>query len=262
MPRVYVSPAAALWQVLLVSLLGSLFFCGTGYTQDYKAQDDITNQQTNVGLNSIIDGQPGPPKKPFITMTFAGQERQDFQYEASIGYTPAEKGFFRNSLFSLTIPTLDVGEGTIDFEKSVSTSWLQRWHYEHNGLPTISTMISLQVPYGEPDANTDIVTTFIVTKNMGKKGVGYFNAYIESTQGIAFDNLERGLLLGYKRFLPNQKALFLDTLYQSTETLTFEVSLEIDLPKGWSISPGANISYDTQMETYSFGGGLLLFYQF
>ncbi|MFC1605080.1 hypothetical protein ACFL5F_08645 [Planctomycetota bacterium] len=207
-------------------LLVCLLYSATGYSQDYKTQDDITNQQTNVGFNSIIDGQPGPPKKPFITTTFSGQERQDFQYEASVGYTPAAKGFFRNSLFSLTIPTLDVGEGTIDFEESASASWLQRWNYEHQGLPTISTMISLQVPYDEPGADTDFVATFIVAKNIGKNGVGYLNAYAESTQGLAFDNLERGVLLGYKRFLPKQMALFLDTLYQSIDLLTFEGSLE------------------------------------
>ena len=225
-------------------------------------QDSITNFQTNAGLNSIIDGQPGSPKMPSIAITFAGQEGSDFQYETSIGYTFAEQGFFRNSLFSVTVPTLDVGEGSIDFEKSVSTSWLQRWNYEHQGGPTISTMISFQFPFDEPGEKIDMVTTLIVTKNLGKQGVGYFNAYAESTQGITTDNLELGVLLGYKLFLPKQKELFLDLLYQNTDVLTYESSLELDLPKGWTISPGLNLSYNTNLKTTALGGGISLFYQF
>ena len=150
--------------------------------QDNTLQDSITSYQTNVGYNSITDGQPGPPRQPFYTMTTAGQDGSAFQYEAGIGYTPALNGFFHSSLFGIVVPTLDVGEGTVDFEKSLSVSWLQRWVYEHQGKPTISTMVSVQFPFDEPDAKTDLVTTLIITKNIGK-GVGYFNTYAESTRG-------------------------------------------------------------------------------
>ena len=131
-------------------------------------QDSITNYQTNVGFNSITDGCPGPPKQSFYNLIASRQQGSSFQYQGNIGYTPAISGFFRNTLFGLVVPSLDVGEGITDFEKSVSASWLQRWNYEHKGLPTVSTLISLQFPFDEPGAKTDLVSTLIVTKNIGK----------------------------------------------------------------------------------------------
>ena len=70
-------------------------------------------------------------------------------------------------------------------------------------------MISFQVPFDEPGEKADLVTTFIVTKNIGQ-GVGYFNTYAETAKGITLDSIEYGALLGYKFFLPKQKELFLD----------------------------------------------------
>lgn len=249
-----------------IYLRGLLSWIGTfglmlASAQDYTMQDSISGYQANVGYNSIIDGQPAPPKQPMFTITGAGRQNNGFQYEANIGYTPATKGFFRNTLLAMVVPTLNVGEGITDFERSVSASWLQRWQYEHQGKPTIATMVSIQVPYAEPNAKTDIVSTLIITKNIGKKGVAYFNTYAESTRGFTTTGLGYGTLLGYKFFLPKQKEFFLDALLQSGNTVTLEAALEFDLPKGWSVSPGANLAIDTRTGKRTFGGGLLVFYQ-
>ncbi|MCB0685574.1 MAG: hypothetical protein KDC53_03585 [Saprospiraceae bacterium] len=231
------------------------------FAQNYTLQDSISDRQACITHNSITDGQPGTPQKPQISGTAAGQKGSIFQYQTAIGYTPSQKGFLRSSLFSAVVPTLDVGEGAIDFEKSMSVSWLQRWVYEHDGTPTISTSLTFQFPYDEPNAKTDAVLTFIIAKNLGK-GVGYFNAYGETTQGLTTDSLEWGIIGGYKFFLPNSKELFLDVLYQSGNALTFEMSLEVDLAKGWSLGPGINFTWNVEENNTVYGGGLLLLYQF
>ena len=229
-------------------------------TAKYASQDSITAHQTNIGFNSVTDGQPAPPKQPFFSIIASGQQGGKFQYQGSIGYTPACKGFLRNTLFVVVVPTIDVGEGITDFEKSVSGSWQQRWIYEHNGKPTISTMTSIQIPYDEPNAKTDLVTTLIITKDIGK-GVGYFNAYAETTSGFTTDSLSYGIMAGYKIYLTKHEELFFGLMYQTNNTLTLETSIEIDFKSGMTISPGLNLAYNTQFETTTFGGGIVLYYQ-
>lgn len=223
-------------------------------------RDSITNRQSNVGFNSITDGCPAPPKQLNYSIIGGGKNNGNFQYQGSIGYTPANDGFFRNTQFGLIVPTLDTGEGITDFEKSISSSWVQRWLCENNGKPTISTMISVQVPYDEPGAKTDFVTTLIVTKNIGN-GVGYFNAYSETTKGFTLDTAEYGVMLGYKMFLPGQKELLFGTMYQSGQILTLESSLEIDFADGWTISPGVNYALGLNTGSGVIGGGLTIYYQ-
>lgn len=244
--------------LLFIYLLSNHLCAQIKLTNSYR--DSITNYQSNVGFNSITDGCPAPPKQPNYSIIGGGQNNGNFQYQGNIGYTPANNGFFRNTQFGLVVPTLDTGEGITDFEKSISSSWLQRWVCENNGAPTISTMISIQVPYDEPGEKTDIVTTFIITKNIGN-GVGYFNLYSETTKGFTLDTAEYGVMLGYKMFLPKQKELLFGAMYQSGKILTFETSLEIDFSNGFTISPGINYAFNLNEGLRNVGGGLTVFYQ-
>jgi len=228
--------------------------------QHYAMQDSITGYQTNNGYNSIIDGQPSTPKQPTFTIT-AAKIGTEYQYEGNVGLSPSNHGFFRNSLFSFVVPSLNVGEGITDLDKSVSGSWLQRWQYEHDGKPTISSMISFQLPYDQPGMKANYVATFILTKNIKHGGVGYFNAYVKTKKGFSAYSASYGGIFGYKLFLPKQKELLVDLLCQSDNGITIEASLEIDLPKGWTVSPGLNYGWNTKTGVFTFGGGLLIFCQ-
>lgn len=220
----------------------------------------MSSYQANISYNSIIDGQPAPAGQPLFSIT-AAKVGAEYQYEGSIGYTPGRKGFFRNSLFSVLVPSINTGDGVTDFERSLSIVWLQRWQYEKNGRPTISTMFSCQNPYDEPGEKTDLVGTLIITKNIGHRGVGYFNCYAETRKGITADSVGYGTVAGYKLFLPGQKELFLDVLYQAGRVLTFEASFEFDFPKGISLCPGINYAWNTLSGSFIFGAGLVLYYQ-
>lgn len=244
--------------VFIVCLFSDRLCAQMEITNSYR--DSITNRQSNVGFNSITDGCPAPPKQLNYSVIGGGKHNGNIQYQGNIGYTPANNGFFRNTQLGLIVPTLDTGEGITDFEKSISSSWLQRWLCERNGIPTISTMVSIQVPYDEPGEKTDLVTTLIITKNIGN-GVGYFNAYTETTKGFTLDTAEYGAMLGYKMFLKGQKELLFGTMYQSGKILTLESSLEIDFADGWTISPGLNYALGLNAKSGVIGGGLTLYYQ-
>ncbi len=247
-----------------------IFFCFNLYSQDregfpgdigkYNLEDSITNYQTDVSFNSITDGQPAPPLMPYYSFLGSGQSGNQFHYQFNLGYTPAEHGFLRNSLFGVVAPALDAGEGITDVARSLGISWLQRWNYEHNGSPTISSMISLLVPFNGSDLKTNIVATFIMAKNI-RGGVLYLNAYGESQKGFTTDSLDYGFLGGYRMFLDGNKSLSLDLMCQRASVLTFEASMEFDLSHGWTIGPGINISYDGKAEDMGYGLGIILFRQ-
>ncbi len=228
--------------------------------RSYLLQDSITDFQTDVSFNSVTDGQPAPPRMPFYSLSGSGQTGNQYHYQLNLGCTPSEKGFMRNSLFSLIVPALDAGEGITDVEKSVGLSWLQRWTWEHDGFPTISSMISLLVPFNVKGQKTNVVATFIIAKNL-PGGVLYFNAYGESKKGFTTDSLDYGVLGGYRMNLHGSKSLTMDVLCQRSSVVTFETSFEFDLNKGWTIGPGVNISYDNNTKSTGFGVGIIFFRQ-
>ncbi|HKK43400.1 MAG TPA: hypothetical protein VJ963_13380 [Bacteroidales bacterium] len=228
--------------------------------RSYLLQDSITDFQTDVSFNSVSDGQPAPPRMPFYSLSGSAQSGNQYHYQFNLGYTPYERGFMRNSLFSLIVPALDAGEGITDVERSMGLSWLQRWTWEHDGFPTISSMVSLLVPFIVRGLKTNVVVTFIVAKDL-PRGVLYFNAYGESKKGLTTDSLDYGLLGGCRMNLHGSKSLTLDVLYQRSSVITFETSFEFDLNKGWTIGPGVNVSYDNNTKGTAYGVGIIFFRQ-
>ena len=100
----------------LVFILALMINWQDGFAQDFSVQDSITGLQSNISFNSITDGQPGPPGKPFFSFISAYRD-SEFQYQLQAAITFAKKGFFRNTVIAISVPTLDAGNGIISFER-------------------------------------------------------------------------------------------------------------------------------------------------
>jgi hypothetical protein len=143
---------------------------------------------------------------------------------------------------ALSGPTLDVGNGSINFEKSVTASWQQRWLIDDGNLPTISTVVSVQLPYDEPDEKTDVVFTAIVAEST-QWGAVYPNTFAESTDGADFSAADFGGVLGAKRILNDHLALFADVAVYEDGAYALELSVERDFENGSTIGPGITLSH-------------------
>ncbi|NNF19353.1 MAG: hypothetical protein HKN61_06215 [Flavobacteriaceae bacterium] len=245
------------------SIICVLFlFSNVLLSQKKEVQDHIMNHQTANILTSISDGQPAPAKQLGITVSSVADATDGVEYQLSLGYTPSDHKFWRNTMLQFTVPTMRQGQGALNFEKSVGISWSHRWHAEQDGIPTISTISTVQLPYDEPGEKTDLVNTLVIAKNIGERSVAYINAYAETVRGIALDAVELGYLLGYKYFLNPNTALFLNGVYHNAADLVLETALQVDIAGGWTISPGISLNLSQADSDATISAGIMLFYEF
>jgi len=230
-------------------------FC---FSQDYTYQDSISGHQTCVAFNSINDGHPGPPQMPFFQATLGHVVREGASLNLCVSNTFASEGFFRNSLFSMNVGNLVYQDKELDVIKTIGGMWQHTWFYDNGSLPTISSLVSIQHPFDELDASTACQTTLIINKNIGARGVSYFNAFLDLPTN---SNPSLSVLAGYKFFVSEQQNLFLDIIYGPDKNLTLEAALEINLPHGSVISPGINYQRDLDHKSSIFGFGLAILYQ-
>lgn len=230
---------------------------GQSFSQEYTYQDSISGHQTCVAFCSINDGHPGPPGKPFFQSTLGVILNDITTFNLCISNTFASTGFFRNSLFSLNILNAVYQEDQLQLEDSFGGSWQQTWLFEKGNQPTLSTLLTVQQTFGDQSI-TDIQSMIIFNKNIGRTGVVFFNAFVNTpVHSLA----SFGILTGYKFVLGNTTNLFVDVLYESDNIVTLEAALEINLPNASVISPGLSYSRDINSKSNSFGVGLVLLYQ-
>ena len=204
---------------------------------------DVATHQTSAAFSSIGDGQPNSPRQAQLNLIPSYNFGEDeFQDQTTLTYVGPKSGFWCQAEFGLTAPTLVLGDALADFERSISPSWQQRWHVDNGRVPTISTLVAIQVPYDEPGEKTDLVLTGIVVKS-ASWGAGYLNVFAETSGGIAFDNFAFGGILGVKGIVTKNLALFADVVIQEHGAYSLEFSMQGNLPKGWSLGPGVSLSH-------------------
>ncbi|KPK90492.1 hypothetical protein AMJ80_08330 [bacterium SM23_31] len=216
-----------------------------------------------TAYSSITDGQPGTPGKLEFGFISSIQSDNQCNFQSSLSFTPNGVPLVEKSLFTFTLPTIDVGEGIIDVEKSMNISWQQLWIYTNHNSTAISTLLSAQFPMNKSQSETDWIATFILTKKTNS-GVLYLNAYFETQNGIPKRQDEWGLIGGFKLPLNNSFAAIGDIYYQSTDIITLEMSTEINIKDNFSIGPGFFMSFPVNDEKNSIdiGAGFELSYEF
>lgn len=187
-------------------------------------------------FSSISDGQPGSPGQLGLN-ALGSVSAGDWQGQASLQYTGKGK-FGSNSTFTLTLPTVNAGEGIQDAETSATFAWQQRWFGTDTSKVTFSTSAAVQVPIHEPGQGTDFIGTASLNVLLGQ-GVGILNAYVETQSGQGNPApTEWGVIAGYKRPLNQTFALIGDVVYSSGNNLQFEASLQINATSALTLGPG------------------------
>jgi hypothetical protein len=204
---------------------------------------DVSSHQAVTAFNSLMDGQPGAPRTLQLTVIPSYDvEDRALRGQLTVERVVATSGFWCQAQLALSGPSLDVDESSIDSDKSVTAGWQQRWLIDDGSLPTVSTVISVQIPYDEPDAKTDIVLTGIVAKSM-QWGAVYLNAFAETTDGADSSSVDFGGVVGAKRVLNGSLALFADIAIREGGAYALELSAERDFNNGLSLGPGIALSH-------------------
>jgi hypothetical protein len=215
----------------------------TGHAAGICPGQDVASHQGVVAFNSITDGQPGTPRTPQLTVIpFYDFSERQFHSEFSVSGVVAESGFWCQAQFELAAPTLAASEGVIDFEKSVTASWQQRWLIADGNQPTVSTLVSAQVPYDGHGEKTDILLTGIVARST-QWGAAYLNIFAESTNGTDFSAMDYGAVIGAKRIVSDSLALIADTVIHEGGSFALELSLERNYRDGLTLGPGLALSH-------------------
>lgn len=235
-------------------------FAGSAFAQDTSQADAsaASIDRSAPTFSSVSDGQPGSPGQ----MTVAGlvsYSQGDWEFQTALQYTP--KGdFFEDALFTLTLPTVDAGEGIADAETSATLSWQQLWIGTASDPVNFSTSIAVQVPVDEPGQSTDVIATAGLNILMGK-GVGYLNGFVETQNGPGNPApAEWGAVAGYKLPLTSKIAVLGDALYSTGDNLELEASLYINANDHLSIGPGVFVqtTLDDGSSDVAFGAGVVL----
>lgn len=238
--------------------MSMMHFC---HAQDYTVPDSIAMLQTCVASNSINDGQPAPPKLPFVQSTLTTDLEGNYALGLCIAETFAEHGFFRNSLFNLTLANFEIAKGSFDYDQAINAQWQHRWFYEKGKKPTFATIVGVSHPYKGNDESTELQTILVVNKSIDSRRVLFFNAFMNTPVEEAFNASTYGFLVGQKFYLAENHNFFADVIYQSTSDLTLELAIEFNLSSEWVVSPGINYNWNTSDRTNTFGIGVLVLYQ-
>ncbi|NJD10289.1 MAG: hypothetical protein FIB01_07540 [Gemmatimonadetes bacterium] len=228
---------------------GVLAFCFAGavpapvHAQEQDSiADEVTARQGVGAFNSITDGQPVNPGQPEASVLATMQRGAAARLQLSVSLTPGRSRFLRNALFSLIGPTINAGEGAVDFEQSATAQWQQRWSVAHGAAPTVATVASLQVPFAD-SLQVDGILTGVLVWDAGA-GALYLNGYLETHRGLTLDGAEVGAIAGWKAPVGNAFAAYADVLVQrlaGANTWTAELSAEIDLPFDLTLGPGVSL---------------------
>ena len=153
---------------------------------------------------------------------------------------PASSGFWCQAQFEFFAPVVKAFDGDIDVEKSVAASWQQRWLIDDGSLPTLSTVVEVQVPYDNSNANTEISLIGIAAKSTGW-GAVYLNSLAVSEDGSDFSSVDFSGVIGAKRIVNATLALFADLTIDEDGLYALELSAERDYSNGLSFGPGIRL---------------------
>jgi hypothetical protein len=216
--------------------------------------------KTVVTFSPIVDGQPGGPGQVGLE-GIVSYGQGDWEFQTTIQYT-GRTGFFANSLFAVTFPTIQGGEGILDAETSATFSWQQRWLGSNSSDTNLATVVAVQVPVDEPDQDVDFTVTASLAQVVGRD-VLYVNGYIETNSGPNPMPTGWGLFAGYKHALNDETAFIGSLGIESGDVGSIGLALQFDVNSHLTIGPGVNLSAALDNgSALDATAGLVVFYGF
>ena len=208
--------------------------------------------------SSVVDGQPGSPGQVGITGLF-GVAKDFWEAETAVQYT-GESSFLEQSLFTLTFPIVNGGSANSGTDVFGSFAWQQRWYGDENDPTNFATVVAVQWPVDAAGEDADVFASVSFAHVTGP-GVWYLNGSIDVSTDpgpIGWD-----VLVGYKRPINDSFALIGDVIYDSTDTVTTEVSAQITVDDHWTVGPGVSFAKTvTDSSDLAFGAGVDVCYGF
>ena len=216
--------------------------------------------KTVVTFSPIVDGQPGAPGQVGLE-AIASYGQGEWESQTTVQYT-GRRGIFADSLFAITFPTIQGGEGILDAETSVSFSWQQRWIGSNSSDTNFATLVSVQVPIDEPDQDVDITVAASLAQVVGGD-VAYLNGYIETTSGPNPLPTAWGVLAGYKHPLSSDIALIGSLGFESGDVGSVSLALQYNVNSHLTVGPGIALSTTLDRDSaLTATTGLLIYYGF
>lgn len=211
--------------------------------------------------SSLMDGQPGSPGQVGLGV-LASLGGGDWEGQITFEYT-AEKGFFADTLFAFTFPTVQGGEGITDAETSATASWQQRWIGGNSDNTNFATLLAVQFPVHEPNQDIDFTATASLAHVIGK-GVTYLNAYVETNRGPNPAPTGWGVFVGHKRPLGTKVALIGSLGYEQGAVASLGLAAQIIATEHLTVGPGVNIytTFHGQSRRVNVSAGLVASYGF
>ena len=211
------------------------------------AGQDFSDKVANGAFNSIVDGQPPSPDHLQFQqiLTYDRQARQ-FTTTTGFGITSFKTGFGCQSQLSLTLPAVSFGNGSTDIIEQVSFAWEQRWVQGSETYASFSTNLTANLSFGSQAGTSMLEGTLIVVKPL-EKGAMYLNASVQTRPGFSLNSLLWSGLVGIKHEIREGFEVYTDILVETGQTVTYELSADVDLSDGWSIGPG--IAYSKSLDS-------------
>ena len=219
---------------------------------------DTATRQAVVSFSSVLDGQPGTAGQPFLGMSAVGTEGAGGQFAASYNFTPSARSEVCDALISLSAPTYLSGDGEKRFDPSFGLSWEQRWRADDVDGPTLSSFVSLAIPYEGGRDNFNSTVVLILARSFGE-ATAYLNLGAASAAGVESRWIGQAVV-GWKQPLPLGSAAIADLVWYSDGGQAYELSWQFAIGNALSLGPGLSCLDDDGHALWSYG--LVLQYTF
>jgi hypothetical protein len=224
----------------------SFFFAASAAFQVAHAVDgcpgrDVSGHQGVVGFSTLMDGQPGAPRSSQLTVVPSYNfEEEKFVNQVSVSAVPAISGFWCQAQFEFFAPVARAYDRDIHFEKSVAASWEQRWLIDNGSLPTFSTVVDVQTPYDDSNANTEITLTGIVVKST-PWGAVYLNSLAVAEDASDLSSVDFSGIVGVKRIVNVNLSVVADVVIDEEGFSALELSAARAYNNGLTLGPGIRL---------------------
>lgn len=204
------------------------------------------------------------PVRPYANY-LAGQITSSPQNFSGIVNMSAYQLLFDHETAVIDSSRLDLERHAVEHSASANPFWLERWHPESDGIPTISTIVGVSLPLTDKAASGESARlSLIVAQSLGD-GTLFLNAGAASVFGNADRSLRSSLYLGrlgYKYEISDKAAVVAAVVHEQNEgkrdadSTTLELGFQWEASDGLTIGPGIVVGLDHHSKTPRFGAGL------
>ncbi len=155
------------------------------------------NNQSVGTFSQLLDGQPGSPNQPSLTVTGGAGTGSD-QAGATLSLTPGSKPFWCDMNLTLGLPGVTLVGDRAQIDDSYDIAWEQRWRADDATGPTFSTFVGIEIPVDSPGQNVQFTFEAVVARTVAKGETLYLDAIVQDDDGVRVRDWDAGFILGWR----------------------------------------------------------------